>query len=281
MTALRQPFVALLVAVGLAVVVPAADGQWFKYPTPGKVPRTASGAVNMKAPAPRTAEGKPDLSGIWLAANHLPCPPLLRDGDDCVEKTPLSAWAFRIDADLKEPLPFQPWAAAARKQRSDADSADDPHAKCLPSNPPRSYTLPHFQKIIQTPYFIAMLTEFNSSYRQIFTDGRPLPQDQQPSWWGYSTARWERDTLVVETSGLRDGLWADFWGSPLTDQARMTERIRRPDFGSLDIQVTVDDPKAYTRPWTVSVNQRLGVDLDLLEYACLENEKDVPRLVGK
>ena len=137
------------------------------------------------------------------------------------------------------------------------------------------------KKIVHVPGLLVLLHERNMEFRQIFIDGRPLPPDQQPSWWGYSTARWEGDTLVVETSGLRDGLWADFWGSPLTDQARMTERIRRPNFGALEIQVTVNDPKAYTRPWTVNVNQRLGLDLDLLEYACLENEKDVPRLVGK
>jgi hypothetical protein len=147
----QRTVVALVLAATFAAVASRADGQWFKYPTPGNVPRTASGAVNMNAPTPRTPEGQPDLSGIWLAANHLPCPPLLADGNDCLEKTPLSAWAFRIDAGVTEALPFQPWAAASRQQRSDANSADDPHAKCLPSNPPRAYTLPHLQKIIQTP----------------------------------------------------------------------------------------------------------------------------------
>ena len=215
-------------------------------------------------------DGKPDLSGIWLAANHLPCPPLLRDGNDCLEKTPLSAWAFNIDAGVKEPLPFQPWAAAARKQRSDANSADDPHAKCLPSNPPRAYTLPHFQKIIQTPYFIAMLTEFNASFRQVFTDGRPLPVEPNPSWHGYSIGRWEGDALVVRTNGLRDGLWLDMSGTPLTDAATLTERITRPNYGTLDIAFTVDDPKAYTRPWTVNLRQEIVVDTDLIEEICLE-----------
>jgi hypothetical protein len=234
------------------------------------VPRLASGAVNVNAPTPRTPDGKPDFSGIWLAANHLPCPPLLRDGDDCVEKTPLSAWAFRIDATAKEPLPFQPWAAAARKQRSDADSADDPHAKCLPSNPPRAYTLPHFQKIIQTPHFTVMLTEFNASFRQIFTDGRPLPVDPNPSWHGYSTGRWDGDALVVRTNGLRDGLWLDVSGTPLTDAATLTERITRPNYGTLDVAFTVDDPKAYTRPWTVNIRQEIVVDTDLIEEICLE-----------
>ena len=270
MNVVRQRTVAAVAAALLAVLVSSADGQWFKYPTPGNVPRLASGAVNPNAPTPRTADGKPDLSGIWLAANHLPCPPLLRDGDDCLEKTPLSAWAFRIDATSKEPLPLQPWAAAARKQRSDADSADDPHAKCLPSNPPRMYTLPHFQKIIQTPYFIAMLTEFNSSYRQIFTDGRPLPVDPNPSWHGYSTGRWEGNALVVRTNGFRDGMWLDVSGTPVTDAATITERITRPNYGTLSVDFTVDDPKAYTRPWTVTLRQEIIVDTDLIEEICLE-----------
>lgn len=134
---------------------------------------------------------------------------------------------------------------------------------------------------IATVAIVALLFASSSEFRQIFTDGRPLPDDPQPSWYGYSSGRWEGDTLIVETNGLRDGLWADFYGSPLTDQARMTERFRRPNYGTLQIQVTLSDPKAYTRPWTVSVNQHLALDTDLLEYACLENEKDVPHLVGK
>ena len=270
MTQPRHRLTAILIAAALAAIASRADGQWFKYPTPGPVPRTATGAVSVNAPAPRTADGKPDLSGIWLAANHLPCPPLLRDGNECLEKTPLSAWAYRIDAGAKEPLPFQPWAAALRKQRSDANSADDPHAKCLPSNPPRMYTLPHFQKIIQTPYFLALLTEFNSSYRQIFTDGRPLPVDPNPSWHGYSTGRWEGDALVVRTNGFRDDMWLDVSGTPVTSAATLTERITRPNYGTLSVDFTVDDPKAYTRPWTVTIRQEIIVDTDLIEEICLE-----------
>jgi hypothetical protein len=126
-----------------------------------------------------------------------------------------------------------------------------------------------------------ILHERNMEFRQIFTDRRPQPEDPQPSWYGYSSGRWESDTLVVETIGLRDGLWADFYGSPLTDQARMTERFRRPNYGTLKVRVTIDDPKACTKPWTINVNQHIALDTDLLEYACLENEKDVPHLVGK
>jgi hypothetical protein len=269
---MRVPLFAVMVlALASALEAPVA-GQWFKYPVPG-IPRTASGAVDVTAPAPRTADGHPDLSGVWLAANHLPCPPLLRDGNDCQEKTPLSAWAYHIDAGMQGGLPYQPWAKALAAQRSADNSADDPHVKCLPSNPPRMYTLPHYQKIVQTPRFIVMLHEFNASYRQIFTDGRPLPVDPQPSWTGYSTGRWDGDTLTVRTNGLRDGLWLDMAGNPMTDAATLTERIRRPNFGTLQIEFTVDDPKAYTRPWTVLLEQTFVADEDLIEEVCLEGAK--------
>jgi hypothetical protein len=137
------------------------------------------------------------------------------------------------------------------------------------------------KKILQTPGLVVTLHERNMEFRQFYTDGRRLPEDPQPSFYGYSTGRWEGDTLVVETDGLRDGRWADFWGIPLTDAARLTERYRRPHVGTLEIQVTVNDPKAYLKPFTVNVNQHLALDTDLLEYACLENEKNVPRLVGR
>jgi hypothetical protein len=137
------------------------------------------------------------------------------------------------------------------------------------------------KKILQAPGLLVLLHERNMEFRQIYIDGRPAPADPNPSWYGYSTARWDGDALVVETTGLREGLWADFNGSPLTDQAKIRERFRRPNYGTLQVDVTVDDPKAYTKPFTVAVNSHLALDTDLLEYACLENEKDVARLVGK
>src|SRR5262249_34128957 len=135
----------------------------------------------------------------------------------------------------------------------------DPHARCLPPNFPRAWALPQYKKIVQTPGLIVILDEFGASYRQIFTDGRPLPVDPQPSWNGYSTARWEGDTLVVETTGFRDDLWLDMSGSPLTEDAKVIERIRRPNYGTLEVQVTVDDPKAYTKRWSVQMNQSVAV----------------------
>jgi hypothetical protein len=188
---------------------------------------------------------------------------------------------FELSVGLKAEPPYQPWAAALAKQRRDDQAKDNPDARCLSLGPLQMLAHPLPKKIVHVPGLMVILHERNMEFRQIFTDGRPLPAEQNPSWWGYSAGKWEGDMLVVETTGFRDGLWADFYGSPLTDRARITERFRRPNFGRLEIAVTVDDPKAYSRPWTVHVDQHLGVDNELLEYSCLENEKDVPRLLGK
>lgn len=268
------------VATALAMLSAPASAQWFRIRTPG-VPRLASGAVDLKAPTPRTADGHPDFSGVWIADNPLPCPPLLRDGNDCLEKMPLSREAYNIAATLAGGLPYQPWAAALAKQRTIDNAKDDPHVRCLPSNPPRSWALPHYQKILQLPGLLALLSEFNASYRQIFTDGRALPVDPQPSWTGYSVGRWDGDALVVNTMGFRDDLWLDMNGNPMTGAAKVTERIRRPNFGTIEIDFTLDDPKAYTKPWTVVLKQSIVVDSELVDEICLENEKSLQHLVGK
>jgi hypothetical protein len=256
------------------------SAQWFRLRTSG-IPRLSSGAPDLKASAPRGKDGKPDFSGIWLAGNGLPCPPSLRDGNDCIEKIALSRQAADIAMDLPGGLPYQPWAAALAKQRAADLGKDDPHVLCLPSNPARFWTLPHYTKILQTSGALTLLNEFNASYRQIFTDGRPLPVDPQPNWNGYSSARWMGDTLVVETNGLRDDLWLDMAGNPMTSAAKVTEHIRRPNFGALEIEFTVDDPKAYTKPWTVLIKEAIVVDTELLDEICLENEKSRQHMVGK
>ncbi len=262
----------LTAAAALLASVAPAGAQWFRHPMPG-IPRTADGRPDLAAPAPRASDGRPDLSGVWLTDDHLPCPPMMRDGDDCIEKIPLAKAAASLSLLVPGGLPYQPWAAAAVKQRSADNSKDDPHAQCLPSNPPRHYTLPHYQKVLQLPGVLVMLNEFNASYRQIFTDGRALPVDPQPSWNGYSSGAWDGDTLVVRTNGLRDGLWLDVAGSPMTDAATIAERIRRPRFGTLEVAFSVDDPKAYTRPWTVVLTQSLAVDVELVDEVCLEGLK--------
>jgi hypothetical protein len=167
------------------------------------------------------------------------------------------------------------------KERAPTAGTEDPHSKCLPINFPRAYALPHIQKFVQAPGLVVILDEFNASYRQIFTDARPLPEDPQPSWNGYSSGKWEGDALVVQTNGFRDDLWLDMRGNPLTGGAKVTERFRRPDFGHLEIEVTVDDPKAYTKPWTVTFKQTIVLDTELLDEICAENEKSMQHMNAK
>jgi hypothetical protein len=182
---------------------------------------------------------------------------------------------------LKGGLPYRPWAAELVKARMAANGKDDPTSRCLPGGVIRMHTTPLLRKIIESPGLVVILNEHNTEYRQIFTDGRPLPQDPQPSWNGYSSGKWDGDTLVVQTNGFRDGLWLDRNGSPMTDAAKMTERFRRLNYGKLEIEVTVDDPKAYRSPWTIKLNQFIVLNTELLDFVCLENEKDTPHLVGK
>jgi len=192
-----------------AVLMPAAAGfgQWLKLPTEG-VPRNRDGTPNLKAPAPRLSDGKPDFSGIWHAGNRNPCRPGSGDFIVCESEIGGSRQAIDLGIDLPGGLPYQPWAAELTRKRAADDSRDDPHVRCLPDNPPRHWTLPHLSRAIHTPKLLALLYEVNAMYRQIHIDGRPLPADMNPSWMGYSTARWEGDTLVVRTEGLVGSLWS-------------------------------------------------------------------------
>ncbi len=258
----------------LAVTLtPQLGAQWPNHPT-GRVPRAADGKVDLSAPTPRTADGKPDLSGVWNYAGVLgfrggpPPPP---------PGTPPQATFWNIEAGIKEGLPFQPWAAELRKQRMSANSKDNPDAACLPIGYMQSHTHSQPRKMIQSQDLIVILYEANGGVRQIFLDGRPAPPPEaEPWWWGYSRGRWEGDTLVVESTHFKDDGWLDVNGAPLTSAGRITERYRRPNIGTLEIDVTIDDPKAYTRPWTVRVNQRLLPDSDLIEFVCLENQQFDP-----
>jgi hypothetical protein len=175
-------------------------------------------------------------------------------------------------------LPYQPWLAPLVKKRTAENAKDDPHVRCLPDTFLRAYSLPHLVKFVQTPGLLLMLNEMNAGYRQVFTDDRPFPEDPVPSWQGYSSAKWEGDTLVVNSIGFRDDLWIDWNGSVITSAAKVQERIRRPDYGHLEIEVTVDDPTAYTRPWTVTLRQRLALNTELVDEICLENEQSLQRM---
>src|SRR5580692_3839342 len=248
--------------VTLALLALAAPAQWINYPTPG-IPRTADGKPDLSGPAPRMADGKPDLSGLWQPASG-GADPQFAD----------------IAKNTKGGLPFQTWAADLVKARRAANNKDDPDGHCQPLGTIKMHLHPYPRKILQLPGMIVILYERDTVYRQIFTDGRPLPVDPQPSFYGYSTAKWEGDTLVVQTIGFKNDLWLDISGTPLTDAAKVTERYHRPSFGKLEIDVTVDDPKAYTKPWTIRVNQTFAADTDLMEFFCTENEKDARNLVG-
>ena len=268
-----------LLTVLLAARMPLS-AQWPAHPSPA-APRTASGAPDMLGPVPRTRTGTPDLSGVW---ENVGWRELQQQSGD-VSGTGASPGTrplltggpglfFDIGAGVDGGLPLQPWAAASKKQRMVSNSRDNPDAHCLPLGNLQLHTHPQPRKIIQTADVVVMLYEGNAGVRQLFTDGRPLPANEaQPWWFGYSTGRWMGDVLVVETAGFRDGGWLDVNGSPLTDRGKTTERFRRTSYGFMEIEVTVDDPKAYTRPWTVTIKHRLMADDELIEFVCQENEQ--------
>jgi hypothetical protein len=258
----------------LGVLLSPLPGQWISYPTAG-VPRTPNGKPDLAAACPRTADGKPDLSGLWIMQTS-------REGNANFPGCDAVPDEFiNIGGSLREGLPYQPWAADLVKKRRTEQRVYDPLSHCMPVGLARLHTWNGPRKYVQAPGLLVIINELGASYRQIFTDGRPLPDDPNPSWNGYSSGKWEGDTLVVQTSGFRDGLWLDATGNPMTDAAKITERFRRVNFGHMEIELTVDDPKAYTKPWTVKLNQVIKLDTDLLDFVCNENEKDAPRLSSK
>jgi hypothetical protein len=273
-------------AMLLAATSPVIFAQWPAYATAG-VLKSVDGTPDLTGPAPRTPDGKPDLSGIWRFvdspdARPGPPPPAGARSPGIGVRIPGLLQFFDIGSTLKDGLPFQPWAAELRSQRVAQNNKDNPDARCLPIGLMQLHTHPEPRKIIQSSGLIVILYEANAGVRQIFTDGRPLPEkDAQPWWYGYSTGKWDGDTLVVETSGFRDDVWLDVEGSPLTESGKMTERFRRVNYGNMEIEVTVDDPKAYTKPWTVKVHHRIMLNTDLIEFVCQENEKDAQHVNGK
>jgi hypothetical protein len=251
---MKSPVLAVI-AMGWSLSGPAT-AQWLKYPTPG-IPRNADGKPNLTAPPPKTSDGKPDLSGIW-SINNL-------------------GYVGNITSGLK-PGDILHWAEMLSKQRINSLAIDLPASHCLPTGP--TVTLFGLQKMIQTPDLVAILHE-SGVFRQVFTDGRPLPQDPNPSWQGYSIGHWDGDTLVVETAGFNDKSWLDVSGHPHTEALRVTERYRRKDFGHMQLQMTFDDLKTFTKVWSIAVEANLVPDTELLEYVCNENERDAQHLVGK
>lgn len=268
----RCTLVAVTAAWWALAAAPAA-AQWVGYPTAG-VPRKPDGKVDMTAPAPRLANGKPDFSGIWISDRTEPGEETISDASTL----PSGRHMQNMGVDMPGGLPYQPWLVPIVKERTENLAIDDPHIRCLPDFFLRAYGLPHMLKFVHTPNLLVVLNEMNAGYRQVFTDARPLPEDPTPGWQGYSSARWDGDTLVVDTIGVRDDTWIDWNGSVVTEAAKIREEIRRPDFGHLEITATVDDPKAYTKPWTVTLKQRIVVDAELIDEICLENEQFVERM---
>jgi hypothetical protein len=284
----------------IAALSGTALAQWKSTPTPN-VPKNAAGEPDLTAPTPRTADGKPDLTGIWAtgrggggggggargqgqrgqgqrggntAAAPAPAPP--------ANAIPTATFGNAAGGfGLTDSLPpgIRPWAADLVKKRMADNSKDNPDAHCLPMGFLQFHNHPEPRKIVQTRDVIVIIYEANEGLRQIHLDGRPLPgPDAEPWWYGYSVGKWEGDTLVVETRGFRDGEWLDVRGTPLTDQAKVIEKYRRTNYGSMEIEITIDDPKAYEKPWTVRVNQRIMLDTDLIEFIC--EERDAKHYVG-
>ena len=261
------------VALATALLATPSAAQWIGFPT-ADVPRRADGSVDMTAPAPRMPDGRPDLSGIWISDNTPEGEESPSDGFN------LGSSRFMADmgADMPNGLPYQDWQLPIVAERTNNKAIDDPHIRCLPDNFIRAYGLPHMLKFVHTPGLLVVLNEMNAGYRQVFVDGRDLPDDPTPSWQGFSSAQWDADTLVIDTIGIRDDTWIDWNGSVVTETASVREEISRPDFGHLDIRITVDDPRAYTEPWSVTLRQRIVIDAELIDEVCLENEQFVERM---
>jgi hypothetical protein len=256
----------------------SSQAQWLHYPTPG-TPRTHDGTPNLAAKPPRASNGKPDLSGVWQAAYAAPGENERLFGDVFKNIVPgddprmFSKYFLDILADFKpEESPMRPEAAALFRKHSNLES---PSTRCVPQGIPRGDLVNYLPfKIIQTRGVMAVLYEESNTYRQIYTDSRKLPNDPQPTWMGYSVGHWEGDTLVVDSAGFNDQGWLDASGHPQSEELRIRERFQRRDFGHMDLELTIDDPKMYTKLFTVKTTEVLLPDSDVLEYACTENERD-------
>ena len=277
-----------------ASLSPTLLAQWPRQIV-STVPRTADGKVNLDAPTPKTADGKPDLSGVWETVPCRGCgvpvisglgsaPPAGRGGAPAPPPTPApnpGANVFgNIGGQTPGGAPYQPWADELVKKRMADNSKDNPDAHCLPMGIMQLDSHPFPRKIIQTPAELVIIYEGSgTTVREIFLDGRALPgKDAEPWWNGYSVGRWEGDTLVVETTGFMDDGWLDVRGSPLTSEGKMIERFRRTSYGNLELTVTIDDKKAYTRPFSAVIHNRIAPDLQLSEFVCID--KDAAHYLG-
>jgi hypothetical protein len=247
---------AAIIAIILSGTIAA---QWQKVPGAG-TPRTADGRPNLSAPAPRAGDGHVDLSGIWLRVRP-PAPDAFR-GFTGLEVFQPPGFVF----------PYTPWADAIFAERQARMGAGRPSERCLPHGIPDAMLPESPFKIVQHPGLTLILYEEFARFRQVFVDGRPLPDDPNPAWLGYSIGRWEGETFVVETRGFNDLTWLDDAGRPHSEQLRTTERFTRRDFGHMEMALTIDDPKAYTKPWSVTIPFSVMTDTELIESVC-DNER--------
>lgn len=260
-----QPLTSALLALvaTLALALLPANAQWLDLPTPG-IPRTPSGEPDWKAPVPRSANGKPDLSGLWLP-----------NGD---------IYSGNLIQNIQDEAIFRPEAEALYRKRVADFSRDSPHSRCLPEGPHQIFGTGgsdhSLYRIVQSPNIVAILFE-GGGFRQVFLDGRTLPKDPSPTWNGYSVGHWEGDTLVVESNGFNDISWLDEAGHPHSEDLRVTERFRRVDFGHMQFEITFDDPKVLLRPLTRSIDVKYAADTEMLEYVCNEGERDAVHYQGK
>ena len=305
----------MLALIGAIALV--ASAQWIDYPTPN-VPKTKDGKADLNAPAPRLANGKPDFSGMWGWDAIQPCGSHCNDNQISTEFINIASKLVGPDGNLvgrggrgagkgpgpgagkgaaKGPgpgaakgggagfggfgggqLPYTDWGRDVVAKRMADGAKDDPNVHCMPRGMPRLWTDDYYKRIFMVQDRMIMLMERNMQYRQVHLDGRALPEDPNPTWNGYSTGHWEGDTLVIETRGFRDDLWLDSNGNPLTNTGKVIERITRPNFGTLVTEMTIEDPKAYTAPWKVRITAPLALDSELIDYYCLENEKDAEHM---
>jgi hypothetical protein len=235
----------------------AGFAQWLNYPTVG-IPRNSSGRADLKAPAPHLPDGRIDVSGIWVAETPKFILDLTQGGTE---------------------VSFQPWAAEQYKKNLATEGRGDPEARCMPHGVPKLETLPYPFKIFTMPNEVVILYEMFYQYRQIFTDGRDFPKEfLDPSWLGYSIGKWDKEDFVVDTRGFNDKFWMDTNGHPHTEALHVTERFHRIDFGHMNIVVTIDDPKTYTKPWSNTLPVRLLPDTELLEFVC-EDNRSLPHML--
>lgn len=244
--------------------------QWVAYPTPG-IPRKPDGKVNLAAASPKAVDGKPDLSGLWQRMrNNMPRRPGLEMGPNLED--------FMRPGETIPPL--LPAAEALYKQRLANFMADRPSSRCLPHGIPDQMLIGVPLKIVQNAGVTFILYEEFARFRQIFTDGRPLPDVTQPAWLGYSVGHWDSDWFVVDTRGFNDKSWLDDSGRPHTEALHTIEKFRRPEFGHLDVEITIDDPQAYTKPWSFPLRFEFLADTEIIEDVC-DNERDSVHAHGK